>query len=135
MESILIRVCPFGSCTKVVRHLPGSKKRNINDINANLANVKDYELIDAIIEIAAQKGVSEDRIHKIKSLVGFLKNSYTRQGLGEGSSEYHNFHHSLEVTYMSLHMLPKEFHGHSFGSKDCELILVAVCYTIMIPFK
>jgi hypothetical protein len=110
---------------KVVRRFPGSKKRNINDINANLANVKDYELIDAIIEIAAQKGVSEDRIHKIKYLVRFLKNSYARQGLGEGSSEYHNFHHSLEVTYMSLQMLPKEFHGHSFGSKDCELILVA----------
>ena len=41
---------------KVVRHLPGSKKRNINDINANLANVKDYELIDAIIEIGHRKG-------------------------------------------------------------------------------
>jgi tRNA G46 methylase TrmB len=110
---------------QVIRHLPGSKKRTISDINANLANVMDSELIDAIIEIAAQKGVSEDRLYNIKSLVRFLKNSYTRQGLGEGSSEYHNFHHSLEVTYMCLQMLPKEFRGHSFNSKEYELILVA----------
>lgn len=110
---------------QVIRHLPGSKKRTISDINANLANVKDYELIDAIIEIAAQKGVSEDRLYNINSLVRFLKNSYTRQGLGEGSSEYHNFHHSLEVTCMSLQILPKEFRGHSFSSKEYELILVA----------
>lgn len=110
---------------QVIRHLPGSKKRTISDINANLANVIDYELIHAIIEIAAQKEVSEDRLYNINSLVRFLKNSYTRQGLGEGSSEYHNFHHSLEVTCMCLQMLPKEFRGHSFSSKEYELILVA----------
>ena len=36
------------------------------------------------------------------------------QGIGEGSSKYHNFHHSLEVTYLSLQMLPKEFRGYTY---------------------
>jgi len=110
---------------EVVRRLPGSKKRTIADINANLANVKDNDLIEAIVQVAIQKGISEDVIRKIQSLIRFLKNAYTRQGLGEGSSEYHNFHHSLEVSYMCIQILPKELRGFSFESKDYELILVA----------
>ena len=54
-----------------------------------------------------------------------MSNSYTKQGLGEGSTRYHNFHHSLEVSYLSLQMLPKEFHEHKFSSRDYELLLVA----------
>jgi hypothetical protein len=110
---------------EVVRRLPGSKKRTITDINANLANVKDNDLIEVIVQVAIQKGISEDVIRKIQSLIRFLKNAYTRQGLGEGSSEYHNFHHSLEVSYMCIQILPKELRGFSFDSKDYELILVA----------
>ena len=110
---------------QLIRHLPSSKKRSIRETNANLANVKDDDLIGAIIEVAIHKEISDDRIRKIQSLVRFLKNAYTRQGLGEGSSEYHNFHHSLEVSYMCLQILPKELHGHSFNAKDYELILVA----------
>jgi Putative methyltransferase len=110
---------------QLIRHLPSSKKRSIRETNANLANVKDHDLIDVIIEVAIQKGISDDKIRKIQSLIRFLKNAYTRQGLGEGSSEYHNFHHSLEVSYMCLQILPKELHGYSFNPKDYELILVA----------
>ena len=110
---------------EVLRHFPGSHKHIIEDANANLANIKDNDLITAIIEIAIQKGLSTNKIDKIASLMRFLKNAYAKQGLGEGSSEYHNFHHSLEVAYMSLHMLLKEFRGYKFTSKDYELILIA----------
>lgn len=110
---------------EVIRHFPGAKKRIIEDTNTNLANIEENKLIAAIIEVAIQKGIPTNRIDNIKSLLSFLKNTYTKQGLGEGSSEYHNFHHSLEVAYMSLQLLPKEFHGHSFTSKDYEVILIA----------
>jgi tRNA G46 methylase TrmB len=110
---------------EVIRHFPGAKKRIIEDTNTNLANIEENKLIAAIIEVAIQKGIPTNRIDNIKSLLSFLKNTYTKQGLGEGSSEYHNFHHSLEVAYMSLQLLPKEFYGHSFISKDYEVILIA----------
>ena len=87
----------------------------------------------AIIQVALQKGIPEHRIENIKILISFLKNIYTKHGIGEGSSEYHNLHHSLEVAYISLQMLPKEFHGHSFNSKDYEIILVEhFCMTMTL---
>lgn len=110
---------------QVIRYFPGTKKHTIEDTNENLANIKDDDLVAAIIQVALQKGISEHRMENIKILIRFLKNMYTKQGIGEGSSEYHNLHHSLEVTYISLQMLPKEFHGHRFNSKDYEIILVA----------
>jgi tRNA G46 methylase TrmB len=110
---------------EVVRHFPGSKKRTIDYANANLANIKDYRLIEVIIEMAIRKGIPADRIYNIRSLIQFLKNAYFRQGLGEGSSEYHNFHHSLEVSYLCLQILSKQFRGYEFTAKDYELILVA----------
>jgi hypothetical protein len=110
---------------QVIRRLPSSKKRTVGETNANLANVKDNDLIDVILEVATQKGISDDRIRKIQSLIKFLKNAYTRQGLGEGSSEYHNLHHTLEVSYMCLQILPRELRGYSFDPKDYEVILVA----------
>ena len=110
---------------QVIRHFPGTKKHTVDDTNENLANIKDDDLVAAIIQVALQKGISEHRMANIKILIRFLKNMYTKQGIGEGSSEYHNLHHSLEVTYISLQMLPKEFHGHRFNSKDYEIILVA----------
>jgi len=114
-----------GIYRQVIRHFPGLKKRIINDTNENLANIQDDELAAAVIELAVQKGISYDRIHNLRTLMLFLKNAYSRQGIGEGSSEYHNFHHSLEVSYMSLQMMPREFRKHSFRSRDYELILVA----------
>jgi hypothetical protein len=114
-----------GIYRQVIRHFPGLKKRIINDTNENLANIQDDELAAAVIELAVQKGISYDRINNLRTLMLFLKNAYSRQGIGEGSSEYHNFHHSLEVSYMSLQMMPKEFRKHSFSSRDYELILIA----------
>jgi hypothetical protein len=114
-----------GIYRRAIRHFPGLKKRIINDTNENLANIQDDELAAAVIELATQKGISDDRINNLRTLMLFLKNAYSKQGIGEGSSEYHNFHHSLEVCYMSLQMMPKQFHRHSFSSRDCELILIA----------
>ena len=71
-----------------------------------------------------QRG-SDDKIARIRTLMRFLQNSYTSQGIGEGSSEYHNFHHTLEVSYLSLQMLPREFHNYRFNSVDYELLLIA----------
>jgi tRNA G46 methylase TrmB len=110
---------------RAVRHFPGLKKRVINDANENLANLQDEELTAAVMELAKQKGIPNDRINNLHILIEFLKNAYSKQGIGEGSSEYHNFHHSLEVSYMSLQMMPKQFRKHNFSSRDYELILVA----------
>ena len=110
---------------RATQHFPGLKKRIINNTNENLANVQDDELAAAVTELAIQKGLSDARIDNLRILMLFLKNAYSKQGIGEGSSEYHNFHHSLEVSYMSLQMLPKEFRKYNFSSRDYELILIA----------
>ena len=110
---------------EVGRYFPRSKKNFINDINKNLANAKNEELIAAIIQVASDRGIPPNSIRKIRTLINFLANAYDNQGLGEGSTEYHNFHHSLEVSYMVLQMLPRDFHGFVFTEKDYELILVS----------
>jgi tRNA G46 methylase TrmB len=110
---------------QVIRNFPGAKKRGIEETNANLANVKDDELVASLLELASQKGVPQNRIEMLQLLVRYLKNAYTRLGLGEGASEYHSFHHSLEVSYMVLYMVPREFEQFAFGPKDYELVLVA----------
>jgi hypothetical protein len=110
---------------EVTRHIPGAKKRTIEYTNENLANIPDDELIASIIYIAVDKGIPPERLDKFRILVLFLKNEYSKRGIGEGSSKYHNFHHSLEVTYLSLQMLPKEFHKYIFTWKDYEFLLLA----------
>jgi tRNA G46 methylase TrmB len=110
---------------EVVRYFPRSKKNFISDINKNLANAKNEELIAAIIQVASDRGIPPTRIRKIKTLMNFLGNAYDNQGLGEGSTEYHNLHHSLEVSYMVLQMLPIYFHGYVFTGEDYELILIS----------
>ncbi|MFL6512340.1 MAG: hypothetical protein ACJ70X_05275, partial [Nitrososphaera sp.] len=110
---------------QVLRVLPGAKKRTIDETNANLANAKDEEIIVSLLELASEKGIPENRIYMLRLLIRFLKNAYSRLGLGEGASEYHSFHHSLEVSYMTLHMIPKQLKEVQFGWKDYELSLVA----------
>lgn len=110
---------------QVIKSFPGAKRRNVDETNASLANVKDDELIASLLELASEKGVPQNRIDMLQLLIRFLKTAYTRLGLGEGASEYHSFHHSLEVSYMALHMIPKEFEDFRFGPKDYELVLVA----------
>ena len=110
---------------QVIRNFPGAKKRVLDETNSNLANVSDDQLITSVLELAATKGIPGNRIEMLELLILFLKNAYTRLGLGEGASEYHSFHHSLEVTYMALHMLPREIDDFTFGPKDVEITLVA----------
>jgi tRNA G46 methylase TrmB len=110
---------------QVIRNFPGAKERKIYETNANLANVGDDELVASIVELAQRKKIPPARRAQIQTLMRFLKNAYTRQGLGEGASEYHNFHHSLEVAYVAMQLLPDYFRGYEFGPKDYELLLVA----------
>jgi tRNA G46 methylase TrmB len=110
---------------QVIQNFPGAKKRAIDETNANLANVKDDQLIASVLELAAAKGISANRMEMLELLILFLKNAYTKLGLGEGASEYHSFHHSLEVSYMALHMLPREIDDFAFGPKEVEIVLVA----------
>ena len=110
---------------QVISNFPGAKERKVDQTNANLANVSDAELAAAISELAARKGIRPARIAQLEALTRFLKNAYTSMGLGEGASEYHKFHHSLEVSYMAMQMLPEVFQGYGFGPKDYELLLVA----------
>ena len=110
---------------EAIRRFPGANKRTAQYTNENLANITDDHLITSVIDIAKGKGIPAERLDKFRILVLFLKNEYSKQGIGEGSSKYHNFHHSLEVTYLSLQMLPKEFRGHIFTWRDYEFLLVA----------
>jgi tRNA G46 methylase TrmB len=110
---------------QVIRNFPGAKRRVVDETNAGLASINDDDLVSSLLELASKKGIPRERMEMIQILVRFLKNAYTRQGLGEGASEYHSFHHSLEVSYMALHMLPPELEQFTFGPKDYELILVA----------
>jgi hypothetical protein len=110
---------------QVIRVLPGAKKRTIDETNSNLANAKDEEIIVSLLELASEKGIPENRIYMLRALLSFLKNAYTRLGLGEGSSDYHSFHHSLEVSYMAVHMIPKQFKDVQFEWKDYEHAVVA----------
>ena len=110
---------------QVIKNFPGAKRRDIEETNARLANVKDDELAASLIELASEKGIPQKRIEMLQMLIKFLKNAYGRLGLGEGASEYHSFHHSLEVSYMTMHMVPREFQRVQFRPKDYELVLVA----------
>ncbi|HEY0580182.1 MAG TPA: HD domain-containing protein, partial [Candidatus Nitrosocosmicus sp.] len=111
--------------SKIKDITPGAKKRRIQYINDNLSRTSTNALIEAIIIKAKIIGIDERSLNKLLSLIKFLKNEYEKLGLGEGSSEYHNFNHSLEVAYMSLNMLPKEIHGYNIDKKDYEIMLVA----------
>ena len=111
--------------SKIKDITPGAKKRRIQYINENLSRTSTNALIEALIIKAKIIGIDERSLNKLLSLIKFLKNEYEKLGLGEGSSEYHNFNHSLEVAYMSLNMLPKEIHGYSIDKKDYEIMLVA----------
>ena len=105
--------------------LPGAKKRQIQHTNENLSSLTLDYLIESILIKSKAVGISELSLAKLYTLTEFLKKEYDKLGLGEGSSEYHNFHHSLEVAYMSLNMLPKEIHGYTITSKDFEIMVVA----------
>ncbi len=110
---------------KIKDTMPGAKDRQIQYTNDNLSRLSTNALIDSLIIKAKMAGINNKALDKMTTLLKYLKNEYEKLGLGEGSSEYHSLHHSLEVAYMSLHMLPKEFHGYTFNNKDYEIMLVA----------
>lgn len=111
--------------SKTKEILPGAKKRQIQYTNENLSSVSLDYLIESILLKARTIGINEESLTKLHLLTQYLKKEYDKVGLGEGSSEYHNLHHSLEVAYMSLNMLPKEIHGYTITKRDYEIMLVA----------
>ena len=123
-KSLPIRILYKEISQIINKYIPIHKYELIENTNKNLGYVSNSELIDALILLGKTKHISSQSIDKIHSLLKFLNNMYNKQGLGDGSSKYHNFHHSLEVAYVSLQMLPKEFEGFEFTSKDYELLLV-----------
>jgi hypothetical protein len=110
---------------EILEKLPGFHKSIVKEANETLADIKQDRLVLAILEVAKNRGMNQDRIEKISALIRFLDGVYADIGLGEGSTEYHNFHHSLEVAYMALKMLPTTLNNHRFSSDEIELILVA----------
>ena len=110
---------------EILEKLPGFHKSIVKEANETLADIKEDKLIMAITDVAKNKGMSDSYIEKISILIRFLNGVYSDIGLGEGSTEYHNFHHSLEVSYMSLKMLPDSINDYRFSAEDIEIILVA----------
>ena len=111
--------------SKIEEILPGAKKRQIQYTNENLSSVTLDYLIESIFLKARSTGINQESLTKLHLLSQYLKKEYDKLGLGEGSSEYHNLHHSLEVAYMTLNMLPKEIHGYTITKRDYEIMLVA----------
>ena len=110
---------------EILEKLPGFHKSIVKEANETLADIREDRLVMAILDVTKNKGVSDSKIEKISTLIRFLDGVYSDIGLGEGSTEYHNFHHSLEVSYMVLKMLPNAISDYRFSADDIEIILVA----------
>ena len=110
---------------EILEKLPGFRKSIVKEADETLADIREDKLVMAILDVAKNKGVCDDTIEKISTLIRFLSGVYSDIGLGEGSTEYHNFHHSLEVSYMAVKMLPIAISDYRFSADDIELILVA----------
>ena len=110
---------------EILEKLPGFHKSIVKEANETLADIREDRLVMAIMDVAKNKGISDAKIEKISTLIRFLDGVYSDIGLGEGSTEYHNFHHSLEVSYMALKMLPNAISNYRFSVDDIEIILVA----------
>ena len=110
---------------EILEKLPGFHKSIVKEANETLADIREDRLILAILDVAQTKGINQDKIEKISTLIRFLDGVYADIGLGEGSTEYHNFHHSLEVSYMALKMLPNTINNYRFSADDIEILLVS----------
>jgi hypothetical protein len=125
IKSLPIQIIYKEIFTKTAKYIPAQKKHIIEETNINLAYLSNDELIESLLVLARLKNIRSKSIEKIHILLQFLKNEYEKLGLGDGSKRYHNLHHSLEVAYVSLQMLPEELHGYYFLEEDYEYILVA----------
>ena len=110
---------------EILEKLPGFHKSIVKEANETLADIREDRLVLAILEVAQAKGINQEKIGKISTLIRFLDGVYADIGLGEGSTEYHNFHHSLEVSYMALKMLPNIINNYRFSADDIEILLVS----------
>lgn len=110
---------------EILEKLPGFHKSIVKEANETLADIREDRLVLAILDVAKNKGISQFKIEKISTLIRFLDGVYSDIGLGEGSTEYHNFHHSLEVSYMTLKMLPNTINNYRFTADDIEILLVS----------
>jgi hypothetical protein len=110
---------------EILEKLPGFRKSIAEEANETLADIREDRLILAILDAAKNKGLDDHKIEKISKLIKFLDGVYSDIGLGEGSTQYHNFHHSLEVSYMALKMLPSSIDGYRFSADEIEIMLVA----------
>jgi len=110
---------------EILEKLPGFHKSIVKEANETLADIRQDRLVLAILEVAQTKGINQEKIEKISTLIRFLDGVYADIGLGEGSTEYHNFHHSLEVSYMALKMLPNTINSYRFSADDIEILLVS----------
>ena len=117
---------------EILEKLPGFHKSIVKEANETLADIREDRLVLAILDVAKNKGISQDKIDKISTLIRFLDGVYSDVGLGEGFTEYHNFHHSLEVSYMTLKMLPNTINNYRFSADDIEILLVVLYYMITI---
>ena len=125
IKSLPIQIIYKEIFTKTAKYIPTQKKHIIEETNINLAYLSNDELIESLLILASLKNIHSKSIEKINILLQFLKNEYEKLGLGDGSKRYHNLHHSLEVAYVSLQMLPEELHGYHFSEEDYEYILIA----------
>jgi hypothetical protein len=122
----LYKSLPIGIIyNEILEKLPGFHKSIVKEANETLADIREDRLVLAILDVAETKGINQDKIGKISTLIRFLDGVYADIGLGEGSTEYHNFHHSLEVAYMALKMLPNTINNYKFSADDIEILLVA----------
>ena len=125
IKSLPIQIIYKEFFTKTAKYISSQKKHIIEETNINLAYLSNDELIESLLILARLKNIRSKSIEKINIILQFLKNEYEKLGLGDGSKRYHNLHHSLEVAYVSLQMLPEELHGYYFSEEEYEYLIVA----------
>ncbi len=125
IKSLPIQIIYKEFFTKTAKYISSQKKHIIEETNINLAYLSNDELIESLLILARLKNIRSKSIEKINIILQFLKNEYEKLGLGDGSKRYHNLHHSLEVAYVSLQMLPEELYGYYFSEEEYEYLIVA----------
>jgi len=125
VKSLPIQIIYKEIITEMIKYVPVAKRHIIEETNMNLAYISNDELIESLIVLAKIRNIPSQNIEKVRTLLKFLTYEYEKLGLGDGSHRYHNFHHSLEVAYISLQMLPLELHGHNFSNQDYEYLLIS----------
>lgn len=125
VQSLPLKILYEEIYAKTVKYIPAQQGHIIDKTNLNLSYMTIDELSESLLVLAKIRNIKKEKIDKIRHIIRFLRNMYAKQGLGDGSNRYHNFHHSLEVAYLSIQMLPTEFRGTYFTPEDYEFLLIA----------